>query len=220
MPVKKRMVKRRPQKKKNFGRKKFQMTTVNRGLQPFASRYITKMKYSDSIALSALNAYQYAFNLNSCFDPNATGLGHQPYGFDQLTPIYNRYRVISTKYVINAYNNTNAIRFGCIATNDGAPINNMSELAESPRAQTRVQLPNGSTQSIIGRISMPSLMGRTKVQYMTDDRYQSLVTASPAELGLLTIYGQTINDTTTDVSVVITLEYTVEFFDPKPIDQS
>lgn len=219
MPFKRRASKRKAIRRK-APRRKFKMTTVNRGLQPFSSRFITKMKYSDSIALTALNGYQYAFNLNSCFDPNQTGVGHQPYGWDNLTPIYNRYRVISAKYVINAYNNSNAIRFGCIVTNDGAPINNMSELAENPRAQTRVQLPSGSTQTIVSSISIPKLMGRTKAQYMADDRFQALVTASPAELALLTIYGQTINDTATDVSVVVTLEYTVEFFDPKPIDQS
>lgn len=210
--------KKRKQYKKSS--KRFRMTNVNRGLQPFASRYITKMKYSETAFLSIANSYQYAFNLNSVFDPNQTGVGHQPYGFDQLTPIYNRYRVIGCKYVVNAYSTTSAIRFGTICTNDGPPINNMSELAENPRAQTRVQLPNGNTMTISGNISIPKLMGRTKQQYMADDRFQAQVTASPAELALLTIYGAGLNDAVTDINVVVTLEYTVEFFDPKPIDQS
>jgi len=196
---------------------------VNTALQPFASRYITKMKYSEVALLTAGNI-QYLFNANSVFDPNATGVGHQPYGFDQLSPIYNRYRVISCKYVVNAYSSaggtTGAIRFGTLLANEIPPINNMSELAENPRAQTRVQIVGGSTQTIKGKISIPSLMGRTKSQYMADDRYQALVTANPQELAYLAIYAQDMADAAATVTLAVTLEYTVEFFDPHPINQS
>lgn len=196
-------------------------TLVNRALTPFAQRYITKMKYSEAYTLSVGNNYQQIMNLNSVYDPNRTAGGHQPYGFDQLSPIYNRYRVIATSWVINAYSGTSPIRFGCMPCNEVPPNNsNMSELAENPRAQFKIQLPNGSTQAILGRVSIPSLCGRTRAQYMADDRYQATVTGSPNELALLFITAQTMADVNTDVTVNVTLEYTVEFFDPHPIDQS
>lgn len=206
-------------KRKNYGRKR-QIVNVNKALTPFAQRYITKMKYSETLTLSLANSYQYVFNLNSLYDPNRTSIGHQPFAFDNLAQIYNRYRVFRTDYVINGYSGAVPIRYGCIVTNDVPPINNVSELAENPRAQTRVQVPGGNTTRIAGRVSLPSLVGRTKQQYMADDRYQADVTSSPAELALLTITGGTMTDASTDILVTVTLVYHVEFFDAKPIEQS
>jgi len=205
--------------RRKYGRRRKQVN-VNRALTPFAQRYITKLKYSDTLTLSLANSYQYVFNLNSVFDPNRTGVGHQPYGFDQLAALYNRYRVISCKYIINGYSAGNPIRYGTIVSNDVPPLNNMSELAENPRAQTRVQIPGGNTTQIRGLAYIPSVVGRNKAQYMADDRFQAQCTASPAELALLTLYGATMTDAGSDVLVNVTLEYTVEFFDAIPLDQS
>lgn len=210
---------RKAYKKRNYRRGKTSL--FNRAaLQPFASRYITKMKYSESFILNLGNSYSAIMNLNSVFDPNSALGGHQPYGYDQLTPIYNRYRVIACSYVINCYNQATAIRFGCLPSNSTPPVTNMSELCENPRSQFRVQLPGGSTQTIKGKVNIPALLGRTKAQYMADDRYQAQNNASPGELALLYITAQAISDATIDTNMVVTLEYTVEWFDPNPIDQS
>lgn len=208
--------------RKNYGRKKRNVTNsnVSKALSPFAPRYITKMKYSEAFTLSLANSYTQVMNLNSLFDPNRTGIGHQPYGYDQLAALYNRYRVIGCSYLVNCYNAGAPIRWGTIVSNDVPPINNVSELAENPRAQIRVQIPGGNTTKIMSYISIPKLMGRTKTQYMADDRYQSNVGASPAELALLTVTGGTMTDVSTDILCDITLEYTVEWFDAIPLDQS
>lgn len=192
----------------------------NRALAPFPQRFITKMKYSEAYTLTALNAYSQIMRINSIFDPNTTGIGHQPYGFDQLSPIYNRYRVISCSYVINAYNGTNPIRFGVLPANDTPPVGGASELCENPRAKFAIQLPNGSTQTITGKVYLPSLTGRNKSQYMADDRYQSEMTTNPLEVAILYITGQSMTDSSVDILLNVTLEYTVELFDPKAIDQS
>lgn len=204
--------------RKSYGRRKQRTTNVNRALTPFASRYITKMKYSGVYTISTMVGQ--IMNLNSVFDPDRTGAGHQPYGFDQLTPIYNRYRVISCSYSINAYNGTTPIRFGALPANEIPPITNMDELCENPRSRWAVQMPGGSTQAVNGSVYIPSLVGRTKAQYMADDRFQSTVTGNPQELALLCIYAQSLANVDQTVNVTVTLNYTVEFFDPTPIDQS
>lgn len=178
------------------------------------------MKYSQVATLSLSNTYLQTMNLNSVYDPDRTGVGHQPYGFDQLTPIYNRYRVIACTYSVNAYNGTTPIRFGCLPSNEIPPIGNMDELCENPRSRWAIQLPNGSTEQVKGAVSIPSLFGRTKSQYMADDRYQATNSSSPQELALLNIYAQSLSNVPTDVQVTVTLNYLVEWFDPAPIDQS
>jgi len=93
-------------KKKGIRRGGQRTTTVNKSLQPFPSRYICKMKYCEAInnvgGPTGAGYGNYQFLANSVWDPNATGIGHQPYGMDTMTSLYNRYRVISCKYVIGA----------------------------------------------------------------------------------------------------------------------
>lgn len=191
---------------------------VNRALHPLPQRYITKQKYSDVITLSAVQS-TFLMNLNSVFDPNRTGVGHQPYGFDTLATLYNRYRVISCSWVINCASQS-AVRLGCIAVNDVPTLISMSDFVERPRARFVVQQPGGNTQYLKGKQYIPSLVGRSKSEYMSDDRYQAEVTTSPQELALLQIAGFAMNDGTAAIDVTITMEYTVEYFDIKQLIQS
>lgn len=65
------------------------------------SRRVT-LEYAESFVLqsqtllSAMGTPQY-FSLNDLFDPNYTGSGHQPRGFDQLTVMFQKYRVFRAR---------------------------------------------------------------------------------------------------------------------------
>lgn len=209
----------RPRKQKRTRKPKRATVLVNKALSPIPQRYITKQKYSETFAISAL-VPSYVYNLNSTFDPNRTGVGHQPYGRDTLAVLYNRYRVIACSFVINGYAADNAIRIACIPTNELPSLTSVSDLCERPRARFVVQNPGGNTNYLKGSISIASLVGRSKSQYMADDRYQADVDASPAELALLQIAVGGMNDSTASANLTITLEYTVEYFDVRPLSQS
>lgn len=227
------MNRRRPArrwKRKGVRRGGQRTTTTNVSLQPFASRYICKMKYTESInniggpAGSGYGNYQ--FSLNSVFDPNATGVGHQPYGMDQLTALYNRYRVVSCRYVIsgvvlNGTTEANGI-IGVLPANEGKTVSGgINEFQENPRSKYLHQFV-GNEKVLKGNVYLPALVGRTKAQYMADDRYQALTTASPVEAAILNVYFGFLDGTiaTASCDLVVTLEYTVEFFDAKNLLQS
>jgi len=210
---------RRARKPRRAGRRGRKPTVnVNRALAPIPQRFITKQKYSDTFQCSAAQL-TYGFNLNSVWDPNRSGIGHQPYGFDTLATLYNRYRVIACGWRIQ-FNSTEAVRAVAHPCNDFPAFGNVSELVERPRSKYVVQLPNGSPQVLKGKIYIPSLVGRSKAQYMADDRYQATVDANPAEAALLMVTGQTMNDQVATVNFTIVLEYTVEYFDVKPLATS
>lgn len=44
------------------------------------------------------------FSANGLYDPNVTGGGHQPLGFDQIMPMYDHYTVIASKITITFFN--------------------------------------------------------------------------------------------------------------------
>lgn len=73
--------------------------SVPRGVNGFPTDLRTTLKYSDVITLTSTgNAVaSYVFRMNSLFDPDFSGTGHQPYYFDQLAALYSRYCVIGSK---------------------------------------------------------------------------------------------------------------------------
>lgn len=197
---------------------------VNRALHPIPQRYITKMKYSEQFITDATTG-MYRFNLNSIYDPNQSGVGHQPYGFDTLATLYNRYRVIACGWRIQVNWQTNQtaqpVLVGAIPANEVLTFNSLSELRENPRAKYISQNYGAESLVLSGKSYIPSLVGRTKPQYMADDRYQATMTTSPNELAILNVLtGPNGSDSPGSATLQIVLEYTVEFFDIKHLAQS
>lgn len=160
-------------------------------------------------------------NLNSIWDPTRSGVvsPDQPYGRDQLAVLYNRYRVISCGWRLTAPNNGGNIMIGALPANEvyGIAATPFSEIRENPRAKYFVQHSTGNAQLLSGKIYLPSLVGRTKDQYMADDRYQAQIDTNPVEAAILNICAAATNGgmITTGQNVNVLLEYTVEFFDLK-----
>jgi len=76
-----------------------QKTAPQRGVFGFPDEFTTRLRYAEVITLtSASNGVgKYCFRMNSIFDPDQTGTGHQPYYYDQLSALYNRYTVLGSK---------------------------------------------------------------------------------------------------------------------------
>jgi len=197
-----------------------QTKLVNRAVNPIPERYICKMKYSDTFQITAAGGSLYRFNLNSIYDPNRTGTGHQPYGRDQLATLYNRYRVFKCAYAITFFNSTNTLRLAAVPANIELGLGTVSEAVENPLAKWGTQTAGGSVKVVSGTVYLPSLVGRTKGQYLADDRYQAQMAESPAEAAILNVIAQAITDVGVTVDCTISLTYHVECFDRNSLAQS
>lgn len=221
MPKTKRTRKYGGRKRRVFKRKQA-VSTLNT-LSPLPSRYITKHKYSSAFTMDTV-INEYNWNINSLYDPDRTGFGHQPYGYDQLSGLYGKYRVIGCSYVISGIQADNPgtnIRLACNPHNEAIVFSSMDHMLESPRTKYIVQGAQGSPlKTLKGYVSIPSIVGKTKAQYMADDRYAATVGLNPAELAILTVRGGTMYNTNALVSATITLEFTVEWFDITQQNQS
>ena len=187
---------------------------VNNAITPVPQRFLTKHKYSTTITINTAMP-QYNFNLNSLFDPDRTATGHQPYGFDQISALYNRYRVYGCSYVVQGYQANNPIRVGVVASNGIAAVTNMASLIELPRSKFITQIPGGPAAKVTGYVDMASLTGRTKAQYMADDVYAGTALTDPSELLILNIRASTLSDTLVDgCAITVTLQFHCEWYDP------
>lgn len=228
MPIQKKKYapKRKVIRRKRLARRGYP-TNVNRSLQPIPQRSIIKMKWSEAVNITMTNATsgRWVYRLNSIFDPDqVSGTNHKPYGYDTMLSLYNRYRVIGCSYTLSIDPET-AINMQLVAlpSNEVVTATTASIAKEKPRAKFLMQEASGATiRKLTGYVSIPSLVGRNKTEYMSDDRYQAQFGANPQEEALLNVFlgGVSDNAISTTVSLNATLEYTVECFDVKPLGVS
>lgn len=83
------------------------LTLRPRWTKAVAAKGYYKLTYTDdtfSSTLDGLNGYlnTYYFRGNGAYDPDGTGTGVQPYGYDALLPgLFNYYKVLASKITIN-----------------------------------------------------------------------------------------------------------------------
>lgn len=70
---------------------------------PFSNTMVAKHNYYNynlSVNPGLISAASFLFSANGLYDPNITGTGHQPMGFDQLSAVYDHYMVIGSKITV------------------------------------------------------------------------------------------------------------------------
>lgn len=62
-------------------------------------QFVTRLKYSTEFSINTLstNPSEYIFKANGLYDPDYSGVGHQPMYFDQIRSVYHDYVVLSSK---------------------------------------------------------------------------------------------------------------------------
>jgi hypothetical protein len=197
-------------------------TSVSR-YYPIAPRLRTKLRYNEQVGVttSAGPGYvNYDWNLNGLFDPNSTGTGHQPRGFDQLASLYNRYRVYRTKWEIIATvtNSADGALLGVMPSNVPTP-GTFNDLSEQTYAVVK-PFSQATPVVIRGQIGLAQLNGKSPEAYMADDTTGAQITANPSEqlilhTGVLNTAGAAVLYT-----LFVSLEFDVEFSDPTQLNQS
>lgn len=188
-------------------------------------RLLVKLPYSDNYAtnLAAGTGQTRVWNLNSIYDPDRTGIGHQPLGYDQWATFYNRYRVFKVAYNISITNLTSdsAVMGGIVPTNAAfGAFNDMSVFEQPHMKKFHIgSVASNSTKTLKGVIHLPRITGRPLVSYKSDNVYQAQFTASPNEIMCLNLLTYPLNSNA-GIVMSVRLVYFVELYDPKPMPLS
>jgi len=187
---------------------------------PIPARMNCKLRYAEErnmgAAATVLDTYQ--FRMNSVFDPNSTGTGHQPLGFDQLAALYLRYVVKSFNCVIKVSQGTAFSRMAFALVNNSLTPTVFEELVERLGAKWMYLGTQYETVHSQG-VDLWKLNGVNLETYLTDDRYSAVVSTNPTEVMNL-ILGYECSAATCATWVTVELEYDVDFFDPVALAQS
>jgi hypothetical protein len=189
-----------------------QLTITNNPTFGFINpRTKTTLKYATVLdfTVASLVGTQHIFRLNSIFDPDATGVGHQPYGHDTLALMYARYRVVRAAWHIEFHPSNDRLSVGVIPVNGTlatvvSNVTTFEQAAETPYAQIKaLSFDGGVPAKFNGEISLNELLGQSPSAYLSDDRYQAVFGASPAEVVnlYLILYNPTSGSVTTSCNI-------------------
>lgn len=192
-------------------------TTVGPKRPMIARRNFRKLTYNQTVAISDAGAeFDYVFRANSLFDPDLTGTGHQPRGFDQWATFYGQYKVHSCGY---------HVEFAADPVNNLGPHRNLKgtaywsndatlldEFNTSAEVSGNVAFSTGTTMGVLkGWKQTKEVLGRSNID---EDRFAALFTANPANVMHLLLSFQNQDATiAVDGNFNITLTFYVEFQD-------
>lgn len=134
----------------------------------------------------------YRYDLNSLFDPDESGIGHQPTNYDQLMAIFEEYCVYAVKYKVQISNAT----AGSVRPIHGVTISDRSEsildtrrLIENGVCDWNVAGDPASGQSVstfTGYVDLWRLHGfKSKSAYLNDSAYWGTEGGRPSERAFL-----------------------------------
>jgi len=126
----------------------------------------------------------YLFSCNGLYDPNITGTGHQPLYFDQLSELYDHYRVVSSKITITVNTSpTYDVNYGVFIDDDATPqVGNVNTALErtQPRHTKSVSLnDSGYFQPIVMYWNAKTAFGIDNI--MTRENLAGNAGANPSE---------------------------------------
>jgi len=185
------------------------------------------LRYNECVAInppaSGLFIY-YAFNATSLFDPNFSGAGHQPYGFDQIAQFYDHYTVHKARIKVrfNHGNTVASVPIFCSVIVDDANSTAMASpehVMESGTARYRILLPDSSKSCRVSTsVNVKKFLGKNRFVSAT-----AATGASPSEnvyfiLAIAGICGNSADPPA--IYAQVQIEYDCEFNERKDIGQS
>lgn len=158
---------------------------------PFPPRRPVKFTYSFSqnlVEAAAGAGTQQLWNLNSLYDPDASGVGHQPLYYDQMfsnAGPYQRYTVHTVDLSITVTNlvQTESILCGVYFQPGAVDLPARDLFQEKPYKVMVILGPrdgHSSTRVLQHRISIAKVLGVTRRKLMDDDQYSGFWNTNPA----------------------------------------
>lgn len=233
------MVKRRYTKKRRLRRRtrKYRKLRRLRTLRtPLPTKLLVKLKYYDTFTINpGLGTIgSYIFSANGMYDPNISGTGHQPRGFDQLMTMYDHFTVIASKATVQPLEFTGlGLCQYALALQDGAtPIGiGASSIGDNVCEYNNVMysnFPHVSAGSAIQTNQLPKLKKKFGIKKffhaknpLTAAQWEGDVTSNPIEQAYYGVYYW--SESAADppaVTFKILIQYTAVLHEPQQPIQS
>lgn len=160
------------------------LTTIAPGI---TDRFMARMSYGafGTLTTAASNWNKYTWRGNSVFDPDVTGVGTTATLFAQLAGCYYRYRVISSKFVLDVANmNAAPLAVSLIASISSAPPA-LTENQIAARHEFRRMIAGSTGNATLhheAEATTARIYGVQPAQVLGEDDYVGLNTGNPSNV--------------------------------------
>ncbi len=168
---------------------------INSSDAPFPPGMVRVFEYGQCTNMleAAVGAgVQQVWNANSLFDPDGTGVGHQPLYYDQLlsaTGPYTRYVVFRVTIEVTVTNiSANPVVFALYGQPGTMDYPSRDLLMEKPMSKRVFLSQSGggqTTRKVQMTIPVEKLFGVTRARLHTDDVFTGIYNANPSQLGFI-----------------------------------
>ena len=181
----------------------------------------TRLRYESIVNLTpALDpGDNHVFSANDLYDPDVTGTGHQPRGFDQLMGFYDHFTVIGSRITVKLLNSDSIIQGEFCSVrlrDDSTHAPNVTTIREDPGIRSTVlgHASSGRNMGVLSKgFSAKSFFHKPP---MGVDELQGSATSSPLEGAYFHINTNSQSTGSTDaVEAYVTIDYTAVFTEPK-----
>lgn len=159
------------------------------------------------------------FALNGCFDPDVTGTGHQPMGFDQMMAFYNHYCVLSCKAVVKFSTAVGSQGTVCLRVDAGStPVTDIERIMEFGGNVTASVGTIGDFSAAVALsigANIAKLQGISQSALTADATLRGDVAANPTELTYLHCQLWNAAGVTVTCNGYAILEFEVLFLEPR-----
>lgn len=236
------MAKKRKVMKSKRTKKGRSLAVINKSLNVVPDRQVRKLVYEDYIDLNnsvltgSLQPFD-TYGANCLFDPYIATGGHQPYGFDEYMAMYKSARVLKSKITVQwspktVVSNADCLGYFRVITSPQANIAFISgsgdpwqSFFEQPGGTKAVAFGNWDGSYFISPDRFSKASYNEAVQYRARDKDTNNSTSSnPTDITYYHIVAQSADPSGTvrygTQQFRISIEYTVEFNEPKQLSTS
>lgn len=207
------------------------LVRVPRAIVPTAVRVPLSFTRRTSMTTAGGSTATQVFTGNGLFDPDVTGVGGQPLGYDQWSAFYSRYRCLASSIEVNATtpdittNDQGIISLVVVPSTLSSVFTDIDAAASSPYGKLRIVngLSGGAGpfRPISSLMETDVIMGVPKAAVLSDDTLQSVTTSNPANPWYWHIVGQNTDGAAgVVIQLTVKLTYLVDFFDMSLLSQS
>lgn len=222
--ARKRYKKRRPRRGRRTG-------TVSLGLgsNPFPRSVVTTHRYNESFTLDppvGAPAVAY-YSCNGLFDPTVAIGGHQPLGFDQMTPMYDHYTVLGAKATVRFFSNGSNLTTGsmmvyCYVNDDSAAVLTYDTVLEQSKGVVSPLTNTGAkgVTTLTQKFSAKKFFGVADVK--DNSQLKGSDTANPTEGAYFVIGAQGVGPGLDPLTIYcnVTIDYITQWSERRDLAQS
>jgi len=186
----------------------------------------TRIKYAEQVSVTTgITCQWYSFRLNNVYDPNYTGTGHQPLGFDQWATFYNKYQVTKAAFRIHPVSQTSNTEEIGFHINHSTTTPSGVELAKEKPYGKWILIGDSdvSSQKVLRGYCYPAkILGVSYSKYKIEDNFTGACNGTSNPTGVYLHIGvQNANRTGVDpVLLNVEIIYSTVFYDRVALSMS